>query len=302
MKTTGFRHNEYMITEISSGDLFWQSHYGFGSFREGRCYIKGSILFFAPADNRDIGFLIGEFIDNLQRLPQWNRTKYYCHHANIFRCDTGDKVSAKEMQLWTTSAGNKNIADNNSMTNANNSTGGGYGHGSGGGSFKLGNYEIFTGKDGSISWSLPLGQDTIGEGNCSILEDILFIGPIRGKKMLPGAKKRRLVKIETLPNWNRTSYYSYGTDLIEYIPDAGPSGAIALQDGRQTGQKIIIWTRLAEIIAYWRPSINENTSKYFSPLIKMLAKNVLLLVNLVGSSALKLSFYCLDKIKGIRKK
>ena len=42
-----------------------------------------------PGDNAGPGFLKGEFLDHLNKLPKWEKTKYYCTSYKIYECKTG---------------------------------------------------------------------------------------------------------------------------------------------------------------------------------------------------------------------
>jgi hypothetical protein len=77
---------EYKITEYEHGDLWWETHIGLGSSKSGKCFINGDILFIKPSDSMGPGFLKGEFLDHLNKLPKWEKTKYYCASYKIHEC------------------------------------------------------------------------------------------------------------------------------------------------------------------------------------------------------------------------
>jgi len=93
MNVTYYRLNELKIIETSNNHLWWQSHYGFGGFREGKCYKKGCILFIGPVEEEGDGSLKGEFIESLRPFPQWYKTIYYCRNFEIYHCYTGKSLS-----------------------------------------------------------------------------------------------------------------------------------------------------------------------------------------------------------------
>ena len=91
MKKTEYRLAEYKITENELGDLWWETHIGLGSLKIGKCFINGDILFIKPSDSTGPGFLKGEFLDHLNKLPKWEKTKYYCARYKIHGCKSGRK-------------------------------------------------------------------------------------------------------------------------------------------------------------------------------------------------------------------
>ena len=86
MQSTTYKLAEYKITENEHGDLLWETHIGLGSLRIGKCFINGDILFIRPNDSKGPGFLKGEFLDHLNKMPKWGKTKYYCASYKIYNC------------------------------------------------------------------------------------------------------------------------------------------------------------------------------------------------------------------------
>ena len=101
MKETIYRLGEYKIIESDTGQLMWETHYGFGEIQKGRCFRKGSILFIGSAESYQNGFLKGEFLDDLKKYPKWGKTKFYCTGAGVRHCKNGKSVTKDEMMLWT---------------------------------------------------------------------------------------------------------------------------------------------------------------------------------------------------------
>ena len=89
MQNTAFRLGEYKIIENEHGDLWWETHIGLGSSKSGKCFINGDILFIKPSDSMGSGFLKGEFLDHLDKLPKWEKTNYYCASYKIHGCKSG---------------------------------------------------------------------------------------------------------------------------------------------------------------------------------------------------------------------
>jgi hypothetical protein len=96
--------------------LSWECHFGFGSSKKGKCFVNGNILFLIPSENTVAGFLKGEFLDHLHRLPKWQKTKYYCTAYAIYCSNTGkicrslgqDKDSREEVHTENDSVSKKN--------------------------------------------------------------------------------------------------------------------------------------------------------------------------------------------------
>ncbi len=69
-----YRLAEYKIIESDDGHIWWEKHSGFCAVKMGRCFVNGSILFIEPGrTSEDNGFLKGEFLDQLDRLPNWKK-------------------------------------------------------------------------------------------------------------------------------------------------------------------------------------------------------------------------------------
>ena len=79
----------YEIIEKNNGQLFWQSYEGLRSFKKGRCHINGSILFLEPGENGLSKLMKKEFLQQLNHLSDWDRTKYFCASYTIHYSNTG---------------------------------------------------------------------------------------------------------------------------------------------------------------------------------------------------------------------
>jgi len=88
-KDTSYRLGRYEIIKKENGEVGWEAHAGFGGLRAGRCFIEGEILLIGPYETEKLGFLKGEFIQHLNKLPKWEKTKYYCSSYTIYNCKTG---------------------------------------------------------------------------------------------------------------------------------------------------------------------------------------------------------------------
>lgn len=86
---TSYGLGRFEIIEKKNGEIWWETHAGFGRLRAGKCFIVGEILFIGPYKTEKPGFLKGEFIEHLNKLPKWEKTKYYCSSYSIYNCKTG---------------------------------------------------------------------------------------------------------------------------------------------------------------------------------------------------------------------
>ena len=88
-KDTSYRLGRHEIIEKENGEVWWETHAGFGRLRSGKCFIVEEILFIEPHKTEKSGFLKGEFIEHLNKFPKWEETKYYCSSYTILNCKTG---------------------------------------------------------------------------------------------------------------------------------------------------------------------------------------------------------------------
>jgi hypothetical protein len=97
-----YKLGRYKITEAFGGGLWWESHHGVGSLKKGKCTIEGSILILGPSEIEEPGFLKREFVEHLDKLPNWDKTKYYCLSHSIHKCRTGGGylLKIKRMIGW----------------------------------------------------------------------------------------------------------------------------------------------------------------------------------------------------------
>jgi len=82
MATNNYRLGEYKLIETGMGELRWEAHCGFAALHEGRCFRKGAILFIGPAENDQIGFLKGDFLDHIQAFIDADIIRYQIRRCN----------------------------------------------------------------------------------------------------------------------------------------------------------------------------------------------------------------------------
>ena len=84
-----YQLNEYQISKMADGRLWWTSHAGFAVQIGGPCYIYGNVLLMGDRHDEENGFMKSEFLDYLKNLPLWDGTRYYCFSSAIMDTATG---------------------------------------------------------------------------------------------------------------------------------------------------------------------------------------------------------------------
>jgi hypothetical protein len=221
MKNTAYRLAEYKVIENEHGDLWWETHIGLGSQKSGKCFINEDILFIKPSDSIGPGFLKGEFLDHLSKLPKWEKTKYYCASYKIHKCKSG---SGKPIFDGSDRQGlNKAILLKNGLiqneaiktrrksfkvdTVAHNC-------------YRLRRHEIVEKDNGQFFWKSHGGPGRSTTGRCHIKGRILFLEP--GETERSNLIKKEFRKqLNGLPDWERTKYF-----CVSYTIYDSKTGAI----------------------------------------------------------------------------
>jgi len=223
IKSEYYRLGEYKIIEGEDGYIWWETHSGFCSVKMGRCFVRGSILFIEPGHtSEENGFLKGEFLDQLKRLPKWEKTKYYITSFRIFKCNP-DHVEKSP------------FVDNKfSQPTTQEDV-----------SYRLGKFEIFEKSDGSLLWKSYSGRAAIKTGQAFVDGNILFLGRGESEKTVI-IEKDFLGRLSLLPAWGKTHYfceqytlYSCETnatcyDLNEFLLSNKKSGSDAVVIGKRS--------------------------------------------------------------------
>ena len=89
---------QYKIIEKPNGALCWESYGGLSSVRGGICFIEGDILFLGKCETKEGGYLILEFKEHLNKLPRWEKTKYYCPSYTMYSCKTDRRCLLNERE------------------------------------------------------------------------------------------------------------------------------------------------------------------------------------------------------------
>lgn len=208
-----YRLAQYKIIESENGNLWWECYAHFATTNSGKCFVLGNILFLEPYSKiSEPGYLILEYNELLNKLPQWEKTKYYCSTYTIRSCKTGRTPPGNEISSRprshtkrVTNSGTTEVSDSgvikpNQSDEANSI------------SYRLTQYEIIENESGELWWEAHAGLGRVRHGKCFIEDGMLFIGAsseVDLKKPSESAFLRRefLKHLNQLPKWEKTEYY-----------------------------------------------------------------------------------------------
>jgi hypothetical protein len=199
MGSIDHRLDELRIRQSVVGDLSWESHFGFGEYREGKCFLKGDLLILGEAKGKGIGFLKGEFLEGLRELPPWTTTRYYCLINDLVCCGTGRRATEPVIRRWCEQSGGGPAAG----ARPGDSTGRAY---------RLGRYRITIEQNGRIRLQTLAGRNRLVLGDAFLVEGILFLGRAETFQTV-GPQDRFLFELRQLPGWNQTEFYSFAPRL-----------------------------------------------------------------------------------------
>ncbi len=218
IEKSAHRFGEYQITVYEDGALRWIAHHGFGEQRIGRCSIVGDILVIGKYIHEEIGYLKGEFLDRLEKLPIWNRTKFYCFASELLDVSSGKSLNQDWLGHMQTPWGDNRSRSQPARDEAL-------------GSFRLGKYKVTVESNCQISWHTLEGRDRIAGGQCTIHSGILFIGP---KEYDTEGQSGRdfLRELKEIAPWEITSIWSHSPALrpCESPPQTGRINATVQRD------------------------------------------------------------------------
>jgi hypothetical protein len=179
-----YRLAEYKIIESKDGSIWWETHSGFCSVKMGRCFVSGSTLFIESAyTSEENGFFKGEYLDQLDRLPKWKKTNYYCTSFNIIKCKDDQNIKFQSV--------NNKFLKPTTQEDV---------------SFRLGQFEIIEKRDCKLLWKSYSGHADMKVGKAFVDGNILFLG--RGESEKTGIiKKDFLERLSILLAWGKTDYF-----------------------------------------------------------------------------------------------
>jgi hypothetical protein len=219
MQTVAYKLAEYKIIENVYGDLVWECHFGLGTFKNGKCFINGDILYLMPGVNAGPGFLKGEFLDHLNKLPRWKKTKYYCTSYKIYECKTRrikPLLERSSNRMLDETILRKNDSIQTGVTKNKYKSIGTYK--SRDISYKLKQHKIMKKTNGQLFWKSYSGLNNLNVGRCFINGSILFLE--QGETKRTGIRKGEfLQKLIQLPDWKGTKYFCKSYAI--YYSDTG---------------------------------------------------------------------------------
>ena len=190
---TVYRLDKYVVTEYGNGQLWWVTHVALGEQRGGRCFICSNILIIGEWSGEEDGYLIGEFYEQLEKLPAWDKTRYYCSVSDLLDAGTGQNMTNALLEKRL-SVLNMTRAELKPVT------------GREPGDFRLGPYWItVSGKD--IFWHAYGELNRIRVGQCFIESDLLFLGD-QSQDKEAYYKQEFFKKLHLLSPWDRTIAWS----------------------------------------------------------------------------------------------
>lgn len=232
-----YRLGRYRIIEDQYGQLQWESYFGFARTRTGRCFIAGNILFLEPSTEIDEpGYLIGEYKQFVDRLPQWTKTKYYCSFYTMKACDAGTTLPLKTIGSQTPAK--MEAVTNGLKTQVTNTleSGVNLSRHTKAVCYRLAHYKIIDDERGGLWWKSYAGLGRLKSGTCLLEGDILFIGHPENEEV--GARRKFVEHLRQLPKWEKTKYYCFRYTLQTCNPGTARS-ADAI--GKRSGE----WTKRA---------------------------------------------------------
>lgn len=212
MMKISYRLGQYEIIENENGDLWWECYAHFATTNSGKCFVAGNILFLEPYSKiSEPGYLILEYNELLNKLPQWEKTKYYCSTYTIRSCKTGRTPPGNEISSRAreeAKSGTHNVTTETGtgrgkteQSDEANSI-----------SYRLAQYEIIENESGELWWKAHAGLGRVRHGKCFIEDGMLFIGASTKadlkKPSESGFLRREFLKnLNQLPKWEKTEYY-----------------------------------------------------------------------------------------------
>ncbi len=191
---TSYRLGKYRITEYGKNHFWWETHIALGEQRTGKCFVRGDVLIIGHATDQDTGYLIGEFLEQLEKCPAWTRTRYYCFASELLDVITGQSLTNDFLERRL-SSGDEDSTGVRPVSGAE------------AGAFRLAEYQISVTAAGEVSWLTCRGTNRVIGGRCVVESGLLFIGPEEYDE--EGLTKEEFLnKLRLLPQWNETTAWS----------------------------------------------------------------------------------------------
>jgi len=94
-----FRLQKYEIIEKTNNQFVWRTYAGPNTVSGGNCIILEDILFIGSWQNEQSTMSKRQFLQNIQKLPKWDQTKYFCPKLSLHESKTGNRVQ-EERKGW----------------------------------------------------------------------------------------------------------------------------------------------------------------------------------------------------------
>ncbi|OGQ94023.1 MAG: hypothetical protein A2521_06050 [Deltaproteobacteria bacterium RIFOXYD12_FULL_57_12] len=192
---TAYRLGNYRITGCENTLYWWEAHLALGVQRRGRCFVHKNLLVIGHSSSDEDGYLIGEFLEELQQLPGWEKTPYYCFVHELFHVATGRIPENEILDQWS-----RNPAQKDPVC------------GVAPGTFRLGRYRLTVADDGEISWQSYGRSGEFITGPCFIESALLCIGRSRTVEEIQG-RQEFLASLNRFPQWERTPFWCHDSAL-----------------------------------------------------------------------------------------
>ena len=200
LSQTSYQLQSYKIVEQGNLVIHWEKHSGFSVQQSGHCWIFGNILIIGKPISENIGCLVGEFFDQLEKLPPWTKTKYYCKESGLFLVSPvkarSEEDRSKSVNLYSTLRRSKQSPA--VLTS---------------GYYRLGAYRIAVDAEVNIIWQKYIANGKVASGVGEICNDILLLT----EKTFEENQDRKQFqnKLKSLPLWPFTeAYVPYGAVIL----------------------------------------------------------------------------------------
>jgi hypothetical protein len=183
-----YRLGEYRIAEYENGLLQWEKLFNFGVQRSGKCFILGNILIIGHWGHEEVGYLQLEFFEQLEKLPAWNKTRYYCFSSELLNVSNGQNLTNDYLESILRSINSASLKSEINVSI---------------GAFRLGRYQITVNDNGKVSWQTYEGLDRVVGGQGAVESGLLLIGPQEHEDIYQ-SKREFLSKLTQLPKWDKS--------------------------------------------------------------------------------------------------
>ena len=114
-KGVAFRLQKYEITKKRDDLVVWRTYAGPNVGRGGNCIILEDILFIGSWQNERSNLIKRQFLSDLQQLPGWEQTRYFCPRLSIHECNSGGRVYAVRQEKERRPTG-RPVSERNAVT------------------------------------------------------------------------------------------------------------------------------------------------------------------------------------------